>query len=208
MTDALEHNSKMYPKCCFVECLVSCWIYISRAEQHFAKKLCTERRSQKIFLSKTHCHIRSLDALLDTSLSSVYFHTTLLVWIIFSFCYTFDTSCYFALLSLSFSPTQTLALLYTCANFFSHHDYTTLAQVSVSSRGKPVLLCNGFIFNLNKKHDHVKCWLLEDDLLTLPWIISNAAFAFVFSLSLFLHFVPDDIISLSLSLHLRLSRSL
>jgi hypothetical protein len=34
-------------------------------------------------------------------------------------------------------------------------------EFSVSSRGKPVLLCNGFIFNLNKKHQHVKYWRCE-----------------------------------------------
>ena len=36
-----------------------------------------------------------------------------------------------------------------------------LLEYSVSSRGKPVLLCNGFIFDLNKKHEHVKYWQCE-----------------------------------------------
>ena len=37
-----------------------------------------------------------------------------------------------------------------------------LLEFSVSSRGKPVLLCNGYIFNLNKKYKDMKYWRCED----------------------------------------------
>ena len=50
--------------------------------------------------------------------------------------------------------------------------------------------------------------MLEDDLRTSPWITSNDFFAFVFSLSLFLHFVRDEYhLSHSLSVSLSLSAS-
>jgi hypothetical protein len=36
-----------------------------------------------------------------------------------------------------------------------------LLEFSVSSKCKQVLLCSGFIFHLNKKHEHVKYWRCE-----------------------------------------------
>ena len=91
----------------------------------------------------------------------------------------------------------------------SHFSHRFLVVVLSLFRVSPFSPCT-FERNVVETHFCLKYGsMLEDDLRTSPWITSNDFFAFVFSLSLFLHFVRDEYhLSHSLSVSLPPSLSL
>ena len=62
------------------------------------------------------------------------------------------------LLFFHFFNSNTRSSIKTCTHFFLVMATPPLVELYVSSKGKPVLLCKGFVFNLNKRHERVKCW--------------------------------------------------
>ena len=104
--------------------------------------------------------------------------------------------------SLSLSPLSLSLSL-------SHFSHRFLVVVLSLFRVSPFSPCT-FERNVVETHFCLKYGsMLEDDLRTSPWITSNDFFAFVFSLSLFLHFVRDEYhLSHSLSVSLPPSLSL